>query len=160
MRSLVMPIALAALLALAGVAVIGALRPAVDPSPAEQARRIAGELRCPDCQALSVAESRTASALAIRAEIDELLAAGQSADAIRRHFVARYGEWILLSPSGVLPWVLPLAALAAGLALLAWWLGSGRRRVGPGRAGAAPPAPAVSDAQRRQVSEELEHLDG
>jgi cytochrome c-type biogenesis protein CcmH len=160
MRSLVMPIALAALLALAGVAVIGALRPATDPSPAEQARRIAGELRCPDCQALSVAESRTASALAIRAEIDELLAAGQSADAIREHFVARYGEWILLSPSGVLPWVLPLAALAVGLALLAWWLGAGRRRVGPARAGAAAPGPAVSDAQRRQVSEELERLDG
>jgi cytochrome c-type biogenesis protein CcmH len=157
MRSLVMPIALAALLALAGVAVIGALRPAAEPTPAEQARRIAGELRCPDCQALSVAESRTASALAIRAEIDELLAAGRSADEIRQHFVARYGEWILLSPSGALPWVLPLAALAVGLALLAWWLGAGRRRVGPGRAGAAPP---VSDAQRRQVSEELERLDG
>jgi cytochrome c-type biogenesis protein CcmH len=160
MRSLVMPIALGALLALAGVAVIGALRPAAEPTPAEQARRIAGELRCPDCQALSVAESRTASALAIRAEIDELLAAGRSADEIRQHFVARYGEWILLSPSGALPWVLPLAALAVGLALLAWWLGAGRRRMDPARPGAAAAGPAVSDAQRRQVSEELERLDG
>jgi len=155
-----MPIALGALLALAGVAVIVALRPATDPSPTEQARRLAGELRCPDCQALSVAESRTASALAIRAEIDELLAAGRSADEIRQHFVARYGEWILLSPSGALPWLMPLAALAAGLALLAWWLGAGRRRMDPARLGAAAAGPAVSDAQRRQVSEELERLDG
>jgi cytochrome c-type biogenesis protein CcmH/NrfF len=157
MRSLALPIAAAALLALVAVAALQLVVPREPPTAAERAHTIAAELRCPDCQALSVAESRTASALAIRAEIDELLAAGRSADEIRQHFVARYGEWILLSPSGALPWVLPLAALAVGLALLAWWLGAGRRRVGPGRAGAAPP---VSDAQRRQVSEELERLDG
>ncbi|MDP9250250.1 MAG: cytochrome c-type biogenesis protein CcmH, partial [Chloroflexota bacterium] len=88
-----LPLAAAALLALAGLLAVEALRPSTAPTRAEEARQIASELRCPDCQALSVAESRTESAAAIRAEIEQLLAAGASPDAVRRHFVERYGAW-------------------------------------------------------------------
>ena len=61
MRRLVLPLALAALLALAGLVVVQLLQPAQSLTPVEQARQLAGELRCPDCQSLSVAESRTAA---------------------------------------------------------------------------------------------------
>ena len=97
MRSLALPVAAAALLALAAVAALQALRPS-DQTMADQSRAIAAELRCPDCEGLSVAESHTVAANAIRAEIAAQLAAGRSADEIRQHFVARYGEWILLAP--------------------------------------------------------------
>ena len=44
---------------------VEALAPPAPLTRAEQAVQIAGELRCPDCQALSVAESQTAAAAAI-----------------------------------------------------------------------------------------------
>ncbi|HTE67082.1 MAG TPA: cytochrome c-type biogenesis protein CcmH [Candidatus Binatia bacterium] len=153
MRSLALTVAAAALLALAAVAALQLVVPRAPPSAAEQARAIAAELRCPDCQALSVAESRTAAAAAIRAEIAEQLAAGRSANEIRQHFVARYGDWILLTPTDPLAWWLPPVALFAGAALFGWWWIRGRR------SSVAAPARPVSDADRRRVRDAAEALD-
>jgi len=153
-RGLALPLALAALLALAGLVAVDALRPSPALTRAEQARQIASELRCPDCQALSVAESRTASAAAIRAEIDELLAAGDSPDAVRSHFVERYGSWILLAPSTPLVWWLPVLGLLAGAAALTAWLWRGRS-LPPMPAPGAPP----NERLRARVREEEAELD-
>ena len=153
MRRVALPIALAALLALVALVLLELLRPAPALTQAEQAHQIAGELRCPDCQSLSVAESRTAAAAAIRSQIVDLLAGGQTPEQVRRHFVERYGEWILLSPRSPLAWLLPPAALVAGTGLLAWWL----RR---GRSGATPIASATaSGGARSRIRDEVEHLD-
>ena len=154
MRSLALPVAAAALLALAAVATLQLLAPRAPAGAAEQAHVIAAELRCPDCQALSVAESRTAAAAAIRTEIAEQLASGRTADEIRRHFVARYGNWILLSPTDPLAWWLPALALLSGAALFGWWWIRGRRP-----SAAAPQARAITDADRRRVREAAEALD-
>jgi cytochrome c-type biogenesis protein CcmH len=123
------------------------------PTAAERARAIAAELRCPDCQALSVAESRTAAAAAIRAEIAEQLAAGRAPDEIRQHFVARYGDWIMLAPTNPLAWWLPAAAILAGAAAFGWWWFGGRR---PSPAAAVRP---ISDDDRRRVRDAAEALD-
>jgi cytochrome c-type biogenesis protein CcmH len=145
---------LAAVAALAGAAVlVVTLLPGGPPAADEQARRIAAQLRCPDCQALSVDDSHTAAADAIRAEIASQLAAGRSADEIRQHFVDRYGPWIVLTPASAWPWLLPFAVLAAGLAALGWWL------MRP-RAVATPPSRPPSEADRRRLADELEQLDG
>ena len=112
------------------------LQPAPALTPDEQAQRLAAELRCPDCQALSVAESHTASADAIRAEIAEQLAAGRSVDEVRQHFVDRYGQWILLQPADPLIWLLPLVVVAIGVGLLrlvAAGTADGRGRCGRSR---------------------------
>ena len=116
-------------LAVAGLAALGVLllvmvllQPAPTLTTDELAQRLAGELRCPDCQALSVAESHTAAADAIRAEIAEQLAAGRSVDEVRQHFVDRYGQWILLQPADPLIWLLPVVVVAIGVGLFAWWL--------------------------------------
>lgn len=153
MKGLALPLALAALLALGGLVLIEAVRPSAPLTPAEQAHQIAGELRCPDCQALSVSESQTAAAAAIRQQIVELVAAGRTPAEIRQHFVDRYGDWILLSPTSPVAWGLPVVALLAGIGLLAWWLRRGRSAASS--PDAAPPGAAISD----RIRDELERLD-
>ena len=148
-----MPIAVAALLALGALVLVDAVRPAAPLTSAEQASQLAAELRCPDCQALSVAESQTAAAAAIRRQILEQLAAGKTPAQVRNYFVQRYGEWILLSPTSPLAWWLPPLALVAGIGLLAWWLRRGRS-VSPS------PDPAPPDAAiRGRLRDEVEQLD-
>ncbi|MCC6627128.1 MAG: cytochrome c-type biogenesis protein CcmH [Chloroflexi bacterium] len=126
------------------------LRPGAT-TDAERAAALAAQLRCPDCQGLSVADSHTVAAREIRRQIDDLVAGGASDDEVRSHFVARYGEWILLEPSSPATWLLPFVVAAAGMGLLAAWLV--RRR------GAPAAAPALTDQQRRRLHEEAEALD-
>lgn len=87
-------------------------------------RGLAQELRCVDCEALSVWDSGTDSAKATRRDLEQRVRAGQSDGEIRRVYVDRYGESVLLKPSsdgiGVVVWALPIAVLvlaAGGLAL-------------------------------------------
>ncbi|MEV4477367.1 cytochrome c-type biogenesis protein CcmH [Nonomuraea sp. NPDC049504] len=104
---------------LAGLALWTAARR--EPDPAEQARDIAAVLRCPDCAGVSAAESSSAMALSVRAEIERLLRAGHAPEDIVGRFRQRYGDWILLSPpvSGipVVLWALPTAAVATAVLL-------------------------------------------
>ena len=155
MRRRAAPLAAAALVALAALVVIGLARPAVAPSRAEQAAQLAASLRCPDCAGLSVAESSSGSASAIRAEIGRLLDAGQPPDQVRQHFVERYGDWILLSPPRrgftLLVWVAPLVAVLIGLGLVALLLRRWTRRTRP----APPPVDAaMSERIRRELEQE------
>lgn len=152
MRRLALPFAMAALLALGALIGVELLGPAAPLTQAEQAAQIAGELRCPDCQALSVAESQTAAAAAIRRQIVALLGAGQTPEQVRQHFVARYGDWILLAPRSALVWLPPAAALLLGTGLLAWWLRRGRSAV-------VPAASPTSDPMRDRIRDEVERLD-
>lgn len=144
--------ALGLVIAVAGIGVTLATLPAPAATVDERAAALAAELRCPDCQGLSVADSPTASAREIRRQIDELVAAGASDDEVRAHFVARYGEWIRLAPSSPALWLIPFGVLlAGGVVLVAWVV----RRP----SGATTPDPPPTDAQRRAVREEAEALD-
>jgi cytochrome c-type biogenesis protein CcmH len=55
--------------------------------------------------------------------VREQLAAGRSPEEVKAYFVEKYGEWILLRPRArgwnMLVYVLPLVALAIGLAVIA-----------------------------------------
>ncbi|MCJ7671015.1 MAG: cytochrome c-type biogenesis protein CcmH [Acidimicrobiia bacterium] len=101
------------------------------PTPQERARDLATELRCPDCEGLSVADSSTSSARAIRADLRRRLLAGESEEDVRRAYVDRYGESILLKPEGsglgVLVWGLPVVVLVVGAGGLALALARWRR---------------------------------
>lgn len=152
MRQLLLPVALAAIVALLAVAVIAVVS-APAPTRPEEAAQLAAQLRCPDCAGLSVADSTTQSAAAIRTEIVEQLDAGATPEQVRAHFVDRYGEWILLSPSSPVAWLLPVAIVLAGAGLLAAWL---LRRPASG----LPAATAQPDAAAlARVREEAEALD-
>ena len=152
MRRWIWPIAAGALLAAVALVVLASLAPSTPPTPSGQAAALAAELRCPDCQGLSVAESRTAAAQAIRAEIVERLGTGRSMDEVRQSFVDRYGDWILLRPRAPLAWITPLALIAASLAVVLAWI---LRR----RSGAATAAPTIDPELRRRIEDEAEALD-
>jgi cytochrome c-type biogenesis protein CcmH len=156
MSRLLPAVAAGVLLAVVAAAVLLALRPEAAPNAAERAEALARELRCPDCQGLSVADSPTASAVEIARQIDALIADGASDDEVRAHFVARYGDWILLAPSAPLAWILPIALVTLGVAALFAWLWSGRRAAGP-PAGAGAGGPSADE--RRRLHDEAEALD-
>jgi cytochrome c-type biogenesis protein CcmH len=141
----------AALLALGGLVLVEALRPGAAPTDAERARLIAAELRCPDCQGLSVAESQTAAAAAIRGQIADQLAAGRTPEQIRAYFVARYGDWILLAPSSPLAWWIPPLVVLLGIGVFVGWLARGRAAPGT--------LPAASGGAIERIRDELERLD-
>ena len=111
----------------------------------ERARGIDGQLRCPTCEGLSIADSPATSATQMRALVREQLAAGASDDAVRAFFVARYGRWILLDPpfGGVdlVLWLAPAAIVAAGAALVVRRARVPERAGGPRRWIALPPLP-------------------
>lgn len=148
-----LPVGIGLALALVAVVVASAVVGGGPRMPGERAEALAAELRCPDCQGLSVADSPTRSAQEIRRQIDALVAGGATDDEVRAHFTARYGEWIRLAPSAPAPWLVPFAVVAAGLVGLAVWI---RRRH-------APETPAdsrgLSEEERRQLQDEVEALD-
>lgn len=88
----------------------------------ERTQALASELRCVDCEGLSVADSATRSARLVRRDIAERLRGGESVDEIRQRYVDNNGESILLKPSGdgigLLVWALPVIALLLGAAAL------------------------------------------
>ena len=145
-------------LALAAVALVALVSVAGNGqrTPATRSAALAAELRCPDCQGLSVADSPTASAVEIRRQIGELIAGGASDEDVRRHFVDRYGEWILLAPTAPFAWLLPFLVVLGGGAALLLWL---RSRAGPA-VPAPPSASAVLDpVERRRLRDEVEAMD-
>lgn len=152
-------VALGAAMALVGIIAVGLLGGGTLPTASERADALARELRCPDCQGLSVADSPTGSAQEIRRQVDDLVASGATDDEVREHFVARYGEWILLAPTAPAAWIVPYAVVLGSALALAAWLWRSRRAVTPAGQPAGAPL-ALTDEDRRQVREEAEALDG
>lgn len=108
------------------VVVVGALawatlRPSSPPSPEARARTLTAQLRCIECQGLSVADSRTTTAEAMKTDVRRRIAAGETDAQIRQAYVDRYGEFILLEPTGSnrALWLLPGLVVALGAAGIA-----------------------------------------
>ena len=89
------------------------------PTVAQRAAAIESNVRCPSCTDLSVAQSNATTAIAVRHQIESMVAAGRSTSEIDHVLVAEYGQTILLVPpdAGGVPliWILPLVAGAAAL---------------------------------------------
>ncbi|MEC8424700.1 MAG: cytochrome c-type biogenesis protein CcmH, partial [Myxococcota bacterium] len=116
--------------------------PLLDPPDSETAAdrtaEIAGGLRCPVCQGLSVSDSNADAARAMHDRIAELVSQGYTEEQIVDYFVGRYGAWVRLEPprEGLnwLIWVGPVVLFVLGAGLVA-------RQVG-----GQEPAPAAVDA--------------
>ena len=88
---------------------------AFDSSPqtvAQRAAVIEANVRCPACTDLSVAQSNSTTAIAVRHQIESMVASGSSVADIDQTLVSEYGQTILLTPpdSGGIPliWLIPL----------------------------------------------------
>ncbi len=96
-------------------------------NPAQEARAVAlmENLRCIQCQGQSIHDSDAPIAEAMRHEVRNRIAAGQSEVEIERWLIERYGDWVSFAPpssgSGMLLWLMPLLLLAA-----AFWVARGR----------------------------------
>ncbi len=114
---------------------------------------ISSLMRCPVCQGLSVNDSPTPLAAAMKNEVRDLLAAGYSGDQVLEYFEQSYGEFIRLAPHArgfnLTVWLAPLALLALGVALILR-----RRRTAPSRPTAAAADPDLV-AYRERVRHEV-----
>jgi cytochrome c-type biogenesis protein CcmH len=140
-----------ALLVLAA-AVVFAARPQ-EATANERIDQITTELRCPVCQGLSVKDSTSETARQMRDLVAQRVREGRSNAEIESEFRAAYGDWIVLSPpiaswSGII-WLVPLAALGAGLALVA-----ARLRAAEAAAPAGPTATQIAALRERVAREE------
>lgn len=108
--------------------------PAGPPLEGAELDRVTEELssimRCPVCQALSVADSPSLSAIAMKEEVRDLLARGYSEDQVMRYFEQAYGEFIRLEPKpegfNLVVWAAPIIGVLLGVWLVARRLRSGR----------------------------------
>ena len=108
---------------------------------------IAGLLRCPVCQGLSVADSPSTMASNMRAQVKELVAAGYDEEQILSYFERSYGEFVRLKPPlrGVnwLVWLAPVLGLLLGAAVIGWALRAPRSAPA-----GAPPAGETAEVPR------------
>lgn len=118
--------------------------------PRDRAAELDRRLRCPVCTAVSIADSPSETAAAMRRTVAEQVEAGRSDAEIIAYFRARYGDWVLLDPParGRTVWLfaLPAAAAVGGAALV---LTRARRTL---------PAAPVSAADRARVAAALAAL--
>lgn len=106
---------------------VKATRGTVGSSPADSAieamtTALASELRCPVCQGNSIQDSPSELAQEMRDLIRDQLREGKTPDQVRAYFVAKYGEWILLSPRAegfnLVVYLVPLAVILVGGAVV------------------------------------------
>ena len=117
-------------LALAGAA--AAVQPGEmldDPALEERAREISRGLRCLVCRNESIDESNADLARDLRVLVRERIAAGDSDAEVLDFVVARYGEYVLLTPTAsganIVLWIAGPVLLLSGLAIAVLYL---RRR--------------------------------
>ncbi|MDH3744260.1 MAG: cytochrome c-type biogenesis protein CcmH, partial [Acidobacteriota bacterium] len=117
---------------------------------------LSSRMRCPVCQALSVADSPSLSAIAIKEEVRDLLAAGYTEEQVIDYFERAYGEFIRLAPKpegfNLVVWLAPAAAFLLGAALVAMRL---RRRGQPPAVGSASGAEAGGQVAGTTGDEDL-----
>lgn len=114
------------------------------PGTGDRAYELEQRLRCPVCKSVSIADSPSDTAEAMREVVAQQIAAGHTDQQIIDFFRARYGDWVLLDPpakgTALLLWLLPVAAaVVGGFVLFA-------------RRAPSPPAPLTAE-QRARVGE-------
>ena len=122
-----------------------------DPVLEDRARALSEGLRCLVCRNESIDESNADLARDMRLLVRERLVAGDSDEEVIAFLVARYGEYVLLTPTAtganLVLWLAAPAMLLFGGGIAALYLRS--------RAKPKPPG-ALSDDEKKRLAELLE----
>lgn len=120
-------------------------------SGGDRAYELEQRLRCPVCKSVSIAESPSETATAMRQAVQEQVAAGRSDQEIVDYFRARYGDWVLLDPpvrgTTLWLWLLPAVVVLGGTAGIAALARKRRQRI----------TAHLPDEQREQVARAVEY---
>ncbi len=120
-----------------GADVEGKMGPPVGPSVAgaaleAQTEEVAGVLRCPVCQGLSVADSPSESARNMKRQIRAMVAAGYDGDQITSYFVSAYGDFVLMAPVkegfNLVVWAFPFGFFGLGGLMAVYMMRRGATR--------------------------------
>ena len=103
----------------------------------QRTNEVAGLLRCPVCQGMSVADSPSTVAVDMKHQVRDLLSRGYTQEQILKYFETSYGQFVLLKPKTPIVWVLPVIALLIGVIVVVLKL----------RKLEEAPAPAVAEAK-------------
>jgi cytochrome c-type biogenesis protein CcmH len=113
----------AALVAVALVTLIVGTRSSGVQTTGQRTESIASRVKCPTCQGLSVAQSKTGISLAIHEEIGRQVDLGRSDAEVVEFISQKYGDGLLINPpatgAGAVVWVAPIAFLIVSFAALA-----------------------------------------
>jgi cytochrome c-type biogenesis protein CcmH len=140
------------------VACAAALAASASAAEPPNAADLEAELVCPVCET-TLDQSNAPVAQRMKLFIRERIAAGDSEQEVKDALVAEFGPGVLATPRksgfGLLAWILPLTALAAGAVTVAVLVRSWSRR----RTLSSPEAPLDPEVERR-VDEELARFEG
>jgi cytochrome c-type biogenesis protein CcmH len=93
-----------------------------NPQQEERFKHLTSELRCLVCQNQNLADSDAQLAHDLRAEVHEMLLAGNSDEEIKKFMVDRYGDFVLYRPpvqeNTYLLWLAPMLLLLGGAFVL------------------------------------------
>ncbi|MFD0986786.1 cytochrome c-type biogenesis protein [Methyloligella solikamskensis] len=122
-----------------------------DPALEQRARDISANLRCLVCQNQSIDDSNAPLAKDLRVLVRDQLKAGKTDEEIMDYVVARYGEFVLLTPvwapHTLLLWLATPILLIIGLIIVVMLF---RRRA------AVPEAKPLSAAEKRRLNKMLD----
>jgi cytochrome c-type biogenesis protein CcmH len=136
--------------AIAVTAVLTVTLVATTPTDTDRIEQLGSQIKCPVCQGESIANSPADMARDMMGLVEERVAEGATDQQIVDELLASYSGAVLLDPpasgSTLILWLAPIAALAVGIAVIAWW----RRHPGETVSDEAP-APARSRSRSRTL---------
>jgi cytochrome c-type biogenesis protein CcmH len=132
---------------------------ALTPAQEELAEEIESTLKCPVCRSQSVRTSRSFMATDMSLRVRQMVAEGKSKEEIQDYFVARYGDYILLSPRkegfGWTVWLLPFALVLGGALTIVTIARRWKGRPPP----ATPPPSSSTSTWMQKLERELEETE-
>lgn len=141
MRRLLPLVAVAALVLLAVATGLSAAR-GPDPNAVPTAQQVDERTMSPFCVGLTLAACPSSEAMQLRATIAGMVAGGRTNRQIDAFLLANYPRTVIGAPRSPVAWLVPAAAVMAGLAVVV--VLAFRRRGGSGDPGTGEPAEPLS----------------
>jgi cytochrome c-type biogenesis protein CcmH/NrfF len=151
-RRLLPLVAVAALVLLAVATGLSAAR-GPNPNAVPTAQQVDERTMSPFCVGLTLAACPSSEALQLRATIAGMVTAGRTNRQIDSFLLANYPKTVIGAPRGLAAWLVPAAAVMAGLAVVV--VVAFRRRGGPGTGQPAEPLPPIPPGDSARLAADL-----